>query len=158
MLAPVPNEDDKAEESSESHQVPRYFQVSKETDATKSTTEQLEQVALFEEFLDRMLDLGTRLNPELRSRFINFLKANIDYFAWSHSDMTCIPLEVAVHKLSLDPSIPLVRQKKRPMAEVRNMFVKKEATLLLDISSIREVKYPEWLANVVVVPKKNNKF
>nr|XP_016457478.1 PREDICTED: uncharacterized protein LOC107781304 [Nicotiana tabacum] len=35
-------------------------------DATKSTMEELEQVALFEEFLDRMFHLGTGLNTELR--------------------------------------------------------------------------------------------
>lgn len=54
--------------------------------------------------------------------------------------MTDIPLELALHKLSLDPSAPPVRQKNRPIAEVRNMFVKEEATRLLDIGSIREVK------------------
>ncbi|XP_070036641.1 uncharacterized protein [Nicotiana tomentosiformis] len=69
-----------------------------------------------------------------------------------------IPLEVAVHKLSLDPKFPMVRQKKRPIAEVRNKFVKEEVTRLLNIGSIQEVKYPKWLANVVVVPKENNKF
>lgn len=72
--------------------------------------------------------------------------------------MTGIPTEVAVHKLSLDPNVPTVRQKKRPVAEARNKFVKEEVTRLLNISSIREVRYPDWLANVVVVPKKNNKF
>lgn len=29
---------------------------------------------------------------------------------------------------------------------------------MLDIGSIREIKYSDWLANVVAVPKKNNKF
>ncbi|XP_019267805.1 PREDICTED: uncharacterized protein LOC109245074 [Nicotiana attenuata] len=46
--------------------VPRYFQVPEETDATKSTAEELEQVALFEKFLGRKFYLGTGLNPELR--------------------------------------------------------------------------------------------
>ncbi|XP_019234378.1 PREDICTED: uncharacterized protein LOC109214869 [Nicotiana attenuata] len=65
--------------------------------------------------------------------------------------MTGILTEVAVHKLSLDPNMPPMRQKKRPIAEARNKFVKKEVTRLLDIRSIREVKYPDFLANVVVV-------
>nr|XP_016503170.1 PREDICTED: uncharacterized protein LOC107821257 [Nicotiana tabacum] len=55
-------------------------------------------------------------------------------------DMTGIPLEVAGQKLSFDPIFPPVRQKKRPIVEVRNMFVKEEATRLLIIGSIREVR------------------
>jgi len=105
--------------------VPRYFQVPKETDATKSTAEELEQVSLFEEFLERKFHLGTGLHPELRSGFIEFLKINADCFAWSHEDMTGIPMEIAVYKLSLDPRVPPVRQKKRRIAEARNNSSKK---------------------------------
>lgn len=90
----------------------------------------------------RGIHLGTGLQPELRYRFIEFLKFNVDCFAWSHADMIGIPPEVVVHKLILDPNIPLVRQKKCPIAEVKNKFVKEEVTRLLDIGLIREVKYP----------------
>ncbi|XP_019262873.1 PREDICTED: uncharacterized protein LOC109240664 [Nicotiana attenuata] len=119
-LTPPPesNKVHKGEEPSESQQVPRYFQVTEGTDATKSTVEKLDK---------------------------------------SHYSRS-IPLEVAVHKLSLDPNIPPVRQKKRPIAEVRNRFVKEEVTRFLDFGSIREVKYPDWLANGVVVAKENNKL
>jgi len=102
--------------------------------------------------------LGTGLHPELRCGFIKFLKSSVDCFGWSHADMIGIPPKVSMHKLSLDPNIPPVRHKKRHIVEARNKFVKEEVTRLLDIGSIREVKYPDWLANVVVVPKKNNKF
>ncbi|XP_070034340.1 uncharacterized protein [Nicotiana tomentosiformis] len=127
------------------------FQVPEETDATKSTSEELEQVALFEKFLERKFHLRTGLHPKLRYGFIEFLKCIVDCFAWPHTDMTGTPPKVVIHKLSLDPSFPPVRQKKGPIAEVRNKFVKEEVTRLLDISSVREVKYPDWLANVVVV-------
>nr|XP_016499983.1 PREDICTED: uncharacterized protein LOC107818474 [Nicotiana tabacum] len=43
-----------------------YFRVPEETDATKSTTEELEQVALFQKFLERKFHLGIGLHPELR--------------------------------------------------------------------------------------------
>nr|XP_016499901.1 PREDICTED: RNA-directed DNA polymerase homolog [Nicotiana tabacum] len=72
--------------------------------------------------------------------------------------MIGIPLEIAVHKLSLDPDFPPVRQKKYLITEVRNKFVKEELIRPFNIGSIREVKYLKWLASVVVVPKKNNKF
>nr|XP_009759552.1 PREDICTED: uncharacterized protein LOC104212069 [Nicotiana sylvestris] len=100
-------------------------------DATKSKAEEPEQVALFEEFLERKFHLGTGLHPELMSAFIEFLKFNANYFVWSHEDMTSILMEVDMHKLSLDPNIPPVRQKKRPIAEARNQFVKEEIIRIL---------------------------
>nr|XP_009788945.1 PREDICTED: uncharacterized protein LOC104236661 [Nicotiana sylvestris] len=72
----------------------------KDSDATKSTVEELEQVILIE-----------------------YLPGQKSYL-----DMTGIPPEITTHRLSLEPKF-------RP-----------------------EVKYPEWLANVVVVPKKGNKL
>ncbi|XP_019240713.1 PREDICTED: uncharacterized protein LOC109220702 [Nicotiana attenuata] len=66
--APTPESEEVSPgtEESEQYQVPRYFQVPEETDATKSTAEELEQVALFEEFLERKFHLGTGLHLELR--------------------------------------------------------------------------------------------
>ena len=44
------------------------------------------------------------------------------------------------------------------MLEDRIMAVKAEVQRLLDAKVIIEVKYSEWLANVVLVPKKNGKM
>lgn len=105
-------EDNGGEESSNFYQVLRSFQVSEETDATKSIVEELELVALFTEFLERKFHLGMGLSQELRLKIIDFLKANVDCFALSHYDMVGILLEIAVHKLSLDPNFTLIRKKK----------------------------------------------
>ena len=44
------------------------------------------------------------------------------------------------------------------MLEDRILAAKAEVQRLLDANVIREVKYSEWLANVVLVPKKNGKM
>ena len=44
------------------------------------------------------------------------------------------------------------------MSEDRILAAMAEAQRLLDANVIREVKYSEWLANVVLVPKKNGKM
>jgi hypothetical protein len=41
------------------------------------------------------------------------------------------------------------------MSEDRILAAKTEVQRLLDTNVIREVKYSEWLTNVVLVPKKN---
>ncbi|XP_019254964.1 PREDICTED: uncharacterized protein LOC109233529 [Nicotiana attenuata] len=146
------------EDDEEDFFAPRTFVSPKESDETKSTVEELEQTVLIKHLPDRKVYLGTGLTPELRAEFIQFLSNNIDYFAWSHLDMTGIPPEITSHKLSVDPKFKPVKQKRRPQSEMKHAFIKEEVAKLLKIGSIREVKYPEWLANVFVVPKKGNKL
>ena len=95
-----------------------------------------------------------RLSLDLRLVLIEFLKQHHDCFAWSHKDMTGINPDIAVHRLQVDPDHPPVKQKRRKIAPERNKAVNEEVQKLLDIGSVREVHYPDWLANVVVVRKK----
>lgn len=102
--------------------------------------------------------MGTGLTSELRKKLIQYLIANTDCFVWSYLKMTGIPSEITTQKQSLDPKFHAVKQKRRPQSEIKHAFIKDEVTKLLKIGSIQEVKYPKWLANVVVVPKKGNKL
>ena len=43
------------------------------------------------------------------------------------------------------------------MSEERKKATQGDVQKLLDAGVIREVQYPEWLANVVMIPKKNMK-
>ena len=51
----------------------------------------------------KMTKIGTTLSLEMRTRFVQFLKENLDIFAWSHEDMLGISLRVIEHKLNVDP-------------------------------------------------------
>ena len=62
------------------------------------------------------------------------------------------------HTLKVDPKARPVKQGQRPMSEKRKKAAHAEVQKLLDAGVIHEVQYPEWLANVVMVPKKNGKW
>ena len=64
----------------------------------------------------------------------------------------------ATHRLNVAPSTKLVRQKVRRFHPNRHLVIQTEVDNLLHNGFIRAVKYPEWLANVVVVPNKGNKW
>ena len=64
----------------------------------------------------------------------------------------------ALHKLNVPPSAKLIRQKVRRFHPDRHLVIQTEVNNLLQNGFIKAVKYPEWLANVVVVPKKKNKW
>ena len=64
---------------------------------------------------------------------------------------------VASHKLNVIPTAKPVRQKVMLFHLARHQIIQTEVNNLLRAGFISEVKYPEWLANVVVVPKKGGK-
>ena len=72
--------------------------------------------------------------------------------------MPGIDLSVIVHRLHVNPDFPLVRQKKRVFAQERDKAVAEEVRKLLEAGFIREVYYPNWLANVVMVRKNSRKW
>ena len=72
--------------------------------------------------------------------------------------MPGIPTDIIQHHLNVDPEKKLVQQRRRVFAPERNKAVMDEVNKLLAANFIREVYYPEWLANVVMVKKANGKW
>uniref|UniRef100_A0A2N9INV2 Uncharacterized protein n=1 Tax=Fagus sylvatica TaxID=28930 RepID=A0A2N9INV2_FAGSY len=121
-------------------------------------TEKLEEITLTEGNEKRKTRIGTTMLAEIRGSIVQFLRENADVFAWSHEDMPGISTEVMVHKLNVNPSMHPIKQKRRVFAPERNAAVMAEVDKLLTAGFIREVYYPEWLANVVMVKKPNGKW
>ena len=72
--------------------------------------------------------------------------------------MLGIDPSVITHRLNVHPSSKPVRQKKRVFASERDNAIKEEVQKLTIAQFIREVYYPDWLANVVMVKKANGKW
>jgi hypothetical protein len=86
---------------------------------------------------------------------VSFLQANQDIFAWKPADMLGVPRRLIEHSLNVDPKAAPKRQHLRHFADERWDDIKKELAKLFVASFIREVFHPEWLANPVLVHKKN---
>ena len=119
--------------------------------------EALEDISLDENNPKRYTRVGTDLEEKIKKDLVRFLKKNIDVFAWSHEDMPGINPSVITHRLNVSPSFKPMRQKKRVFAPERDNVIKDEVQKLIAAKFIREVNYPDWLANVVMVNKANGK-
>ena len=86
---------------------------------------------------------------------IEFILENRDIFAWKPSDMPGVPRELAEHTLNIDPKFKPVRQFLCRFNEERSKAIGEEVARLLATGFIVEVFHPEWLANPVLVLKKN---
>ena len=97
------------------------------------------------------------MTPKETQNMQNALKQNYDIFAWTHSDMKGIDPSITSYKLNALPTVRPIRQKVRRFHPGRQKIIRIEIDKLLEARFIREIDYPDWLANVVVVPKKEGK-
>ena len=65
--------------------------------------EALETVELIDGETTKTTRIGMTLSLEIKSRLVQFLKNNLDVFAWSHEDMLGISTKVIQHRLNVDP-------------------------------------------------------
>ena len=119
--------------------------------------EALENISLDEDDPEKSTKIWADLEEKIKKDHIRFLRENIDVFAWSHEDMPGIDLSFITHRLNVYPSSKPVRQKKRVFVPERDNAIKEEVQKLTVVKFIREVYYPDWLANVVMVKKVNDK-
>ena len=79
----------------------------------------------------KLLRVGSQLKRELKNQLIDFLRHNMDVFAWTHADMTGISPDIACHALNIDPTKVPVKQKKRSMGAERSAALDEEVKNLL---------------------------
>jgi hypothetical protein len=106
----------------------------------------------------KALRVSSTLDPKQEVVLVDFLRANADFFAWSPSDMLGIPREVAEHSLDILPHSRAVQQRLRRFDKERRWAIGAELRKLLEAGFIKEVFHPTWLANPVLVKKKNGKW
>ncbi len=102
--------------------------------------------------------IGDSLFEEHKSQLLALLKEYQDVFAWTPYEAPGVDSEFVCHELNVSPEYKPVVQKARRTAPQHAEAVQEEVERLLKIGAIREVLYPQWLSNTVVVKKKNIKW
>ena len=83
--------------------------VMEEKDEDK--VEVLETVELANRQATKTTRIGMTLSLGMRVKLIQFLKENLDVFAWSHEDMPGITPEIVQHKLNVNPDRKPIQQR-----------------------------------------------
>lgn len=120
--------------------------------------EGVEEIQLDPEIPEKKVRIGSGLVGWLKVRLIALLTEFIDVFAWSPSDMPGIPRHIIEHRLAVDPEHKPVRQKKRDFGTEKSKIIDAEVDKLMQVNILREVEYPIWLANPVLVKKANGEW
>ena len=72
--------------------------------------------------------------------------------------MPGIPRRLAEHSLNILKGFKLVKQALRRFSEPKRQAMGEELAKLLEAGFIRDIKHPDWLANLVMVPKKDRSW
>ncbi|XP_020204927.1 uncharacterized protein K02A2.6-like [Cajanus cajan] len=124
-------------------------------DRRPAPVEDVKEVAMAE---GKKVKIGTSLSQEDAARLIEVLKANMTAFAWHAKDISGVDPDFMCHKLAVDPGAKPVIQKRRKFGEEKRKAITEETNKLLMAAHIREIQYPTWLANVVMVRKSSGKW
>ncbi|XP_070005729.1 uncharacterized protein [Nicotiana sylvestris] len=92
-----------------------------------------------------------------RDILIQLLFEYRDVFAWSYDDMPGLSADLVVHKLPTYPSFLPIQQKQRKFKTDMSDKIKEEIMKQLSVNVVRVVRYTTWVANVVLVLKKDGK-
>ena len=79
-------------------------------------------------------------------------------FAWNAYEALGVDLSFIYHHLNVNPSVAPKKQPPQCSSKDHSDAIKDEVMKLKQAGPIKEVFYPEWLANTVVVKKKNGKW
>ena len=107
---------------------------------------------------EKFFQVGFQLPPQEKEELIEFLRRNINVFAWNSYEALGVDPSLIYHYLNVNPYVTPKKQLPRRSSKEHSDAVKDKVTKLKQARAIKEVFYPEWIANTVVVKKKNGKW
>ena len=88
---------------------------------------------------ERFFQVGAKLPSQEKERLLQFLRENIDVFAWSAYEAPSVDPSFICHHLNVNPSITLKRQPPRRPSKEHAEAVRNEVTKLKQVGAIKEV-------------------
>ena len=131
--------------------------LSTDTPAEEAKCEDLVKVTIGDD-PKKFFQIGSQLPQQESEEMIEFLKQNIDVFAWNTYEALGVDPEFICHHLNVNPLIAPKKQPPRRLSKEHVEAVRDEVARLKQARAIKEVFYPEWLENTVLVKKKSGKW
>ena len=119
--------------------------------------EDLDKVVIGDD-LEKFFQVGARLPLHEKEQLVELLRRNVDMFAWDAYEAPGLDPKFICHHLNVNPLVTPKRQPPRRPSNEHVEAVKSEVTKLKQAGAIKQVFYPQWLANTMVVKKKTGKW
>jgi hypothetical protein len=103
----------------------------------------------------KLINLYYELTVHQKSKYCSVLKEFSDVFSWKYSDLKTYDPDIIQHKIPLEKYTIPFKKKLRPINPLLLPVIKREIKKLLDAKIIIPLRYSKWIANLVIVRKKN---
>jgi len=123
-----------------------------------ATVDDLKELNLGTKEESRPIYVSSLLMQEEEKEYFDLLSEYKDVLAWSYKEMPGLDPKVAVHRLSIKKGVSPKKQPQRRFRPELVLEIKKEVNKLIEVGFIREVKYLTWIANIVLMRKKNGQL
>ena len=119
--------------------------------------EDLDKVIIGDD-LERFFQVGAQLPLQEKEELVEFLRRNVDVFAWDAYEVRGLDPKFICHRLNVDPSVTPKKQPPQRSSNEHVEAINSEIVKLKQAGAIKDIFYPQWLANTVVVKKKTGKW
>ena len=92
---------------------------------------------------EKFFQVGSQLPPQERQKLIEFLRKNVDIFAWNAYEAPRVDSSFICHHLNVNPSVTSKKQPPRRSFKEHSDAVKNEVTKFKQAGAIKEVFYSE---------------
>ncbi|XP_055803485.1 uncharacterized protein LOC129872553 [Solanum dulcamara] len=92
----------------------------------KPNMDEIEVVNLGDEETMKEIRISIHLEAERKKELIEFLRQHVNIFAWSYDDMPGLCTDIVSHRLPIDPTCLLVKQKTRKFKPNLSLRIKEE--------------------------------
>ena len=100
---------------------------------------------------EKFFQFGSELPPQEKEELVGFLRENMDVFAWDAYEALRVDSSFICHHLNVNSSVTPKKQPLRHPSKEHANAVRDEVMKLKKAGAIKEVFYPEWLANTIMV-------
>ncbi|XP_016752398.1 uncharacterized protein [Gossypium hirsutum] len=102
--------------------------------------------------------IRTCITEEVRRDLIKLLQEFKDVFTWSYQDMPGLSADIVVYRVPIKEEYKPIQQKLRRMRPDVAVKIREEVRKQFDAGFLQVVNYSEWVANIVSVPKEDEKI
>ena len=106
----------------------------------------------------KYINMSTHLSSAQSSEYCTLMKQFSDIFAWEYIDLKTYDTNIIQHKIPLEKNTIPFKQKLRPINPLLLPLIEKEIKKMLDAKILVPLRYSKWIANLVVVRKKNEEI
>jgi len=121
------------------------------------TKNKVTQINLRDEANPLPMFISRSLSPSEKEDQIQLIREYINVFAWNYEDMLGVDPQIAVHRLNIN-SVPNQSKQQRQFHLEIMEAIESEVKKLIDSGFVREEQHPDLVANIIPVPKRNEKI